>query len=397
MNNVAPLNSPDQRGFALTRANKKKIVFLSGTRADFSKLKSLINITQNSGQYDVHVFVTGMHLNPLYGLTIEEIYRSGIQNIHPFINHETIEYMDRTLARTINGFSEYIRDLNPDLIVVHGDRVEALAGAIVGSLNNVLVAHIEGGEISGTIDEHIRHSVSKMSHIHLVANESAKKILIQLGEHENSIFIIGSPDLDLMMPNKLPKLEIVKSHYDITFKEYALAMYHPVTTELEQTGQNVTVFVNALLASGDNVIVIYPNNDPGSSEILNEYRRLEGKSNFRIYPSLRFEYFLTLLNNANYIIGNSSAGIREAAYYGIPSVNVGSRQNGRSKYQSIFQSNNKEQEIATAISLAKSYDNKSVEPNNYYGEGHSNDLFLDLLNSESLWSVDCQKIFQERM
>jgi len=170
---------------------KKRIVFLTGTRADFGKLKSLIAITQNSQRYDVHIFVTGMHMHSLYGATVDEIKKSGFKNIYQYINHDVMHTMDKTLAKTVDGFSHYIAEINPDLIVVHGDRVEALAGAIVGSLNNILVAHIEGGEISGTVDEVIRHAVSKMSHVHLVAHKEAKKRLIQLGELESSIYILG--------------------------------------------------------------------------------------------------------------------------------------------------------------------------------------------------------------
>ncbi|MDA3946051.1 MAG: UDP-N-acetylglucosamine 2-epimerase, partial [Helicobacteraceae bacterium] len=141
--------------------NKRRIVFLTGTRADFGKLKSLITISQQSEQFDVHIFATGMHMSKKYGKTVNEIYKSGFKNIYQYINHDTVEHMDRTLAKTIDGFSHYIAEIEPDLIVVHGDRVEAMAGAIVGSLNNILVAHIEGGELSGTIDELIRHAVSK--------------------------------------------------------------------------------------------------------------------------------------------------------------------------------------------------------------------------------------------
>ena len=159
----------------------KKIVFLTGTRADFGKLKSLIQTTQDNSNYEVHIFATGMHLNAKYGLTSDEIYKAGFRNIYPFVNHTKEEHMDRALAKTIEGFSDYIEGINPDLIVVHGDRVEAMGGAIVGSLNNILVAHVEGGEISGTIDELIRHSISKLAHIHLVTNNNAKTLLLQLG------------------------------------------------------------------------------------------------------------------------------------------------------------------------------------------------------------------------
>ena len=371
----------------------KKLVFLTGTRADFGKLKSLISITQKCNSYEAHLFVTGMHLNSLYGATIDEIRKSGFDNIYPFINHDSIDNMDRTLAKTIDGFSHFIAEIEPDLIVVHGDRVEALAGAIAGSLNNILVAHIEGGEVSGTIDELIRHAVSKMSHIHLVTNKEAEGRLIQLGELPSSIFILGSPDLDLMNPKTLPKLSYVKKYYDIEFDNFAIAMLHPVTTEYESAQKNAKEFVNSLIASGDSYVVIYPNNDLGSKEILNEYKRLEGNKKVKLFPSLRFEYFLVLLKNANYMVGNSSAGIREASYYGTPTVDIGSRQNNRSQGASIFHSNNEKNLILKSINLAKNL-KKDIAKNDF-GQGDSDQIFLKLLDGGKIWNLDCQKQFQD--
>lgn len=373
----------------------KKIVFLTGTRADFGKLKSLITISQQSPNYEVHIFATGMHMNPLYGLTIDEIYKAGFKNIYQFINHETIGHMDRTLARTIEGFSKYIHDIKPDLIIVHGDRVEALAGSIVGSLNNILVAHIEGGEISGTIDEHIRHSVSKMSHIHLVANNEARNRILQLGELNDSIFVLGSPDLDLMNPKFLPTIEFVKNYYSITYENYSLAMFHPVTTEYEQTKENIKNFVDALLESNLNYIIIYPNNDLGSIEILTEYRRLENNPKIKIFPSLRFEYFLRLLKECQFIIGNSSAGIREAPFYNTPTIDIGTRQFNRSKLSSIFHCNYEKEKILESIKGIKYYKKNNSYDLSYFGEGKSDKLFLELLENGKLWNILCQKQFQE--
>jgi len=373
----------------------KKIIFLTGTRADFGKLKSLISITQQRKEYEVHLFVTGMHMNSLYGSTIDEIRKNGFDNIYPFINHDSIDNMDRTLAKTIDGFSHFIAEIKPDLIVVHGDRVEAMAGAIVGSLNNIVVAHIEGGEVSGTIDELIRHAVSKMSHIHLVANERAKTRLIQLGELPNSIFILGSPDLDLMNPEKLPNLPDVKRYYDIEFDDFSVAMFHPVTTEFESAQKDAKGFVDALIDSDENYLVIYPNNDLGSHEILNEYKRLEGNKKIKLFPSLRFEYFLVLLKNSNYMVGNSSAGIREASYYGTPTVDIGSRQNNRSQGESIFHANNERKSILKAISLAKNFKKDTTNKDSDFGQGNSDQIFLKILNSDKIWSLDCQKQFQD--
>jgi UDP-N-acetylglucosamine 2-epimerase (hydrolysing) len=373
--------------------NIKKIVFLTGTRADFGKLKSLIKITQESETFEVHIFATGMHLNKMYGLTSNEIYKAGFINIFPFVNHEEVGHMDRVLAKTINGFSCYVSEIEPDLILVHGDRVETMAGAIVGSLNNILVAHIEGGEISGTIDELIRHSVSKMSHIHLTTNQKAKSRLIQLGELSSSIFVIGSPDLDLMNSKQIPTLSEVKSYYNIEFDKYSVAMFHPVTTEYKNIKKDIKNFVDALIESDKNYILIYPNNDLGSIEILKEYRRLKDNRKVCIFPSLRFEYFLKLLKNSQFMIGNSSAGIREAPYYQISSVNIGTRQNNRVALESVINCQYDRKSILKAIIKAENL--KVVVNTQEFGQGDSNKLFLDLLNQDSFWKIDCQKQFQE--
>ena len=376
----------------------KKIVFLTGTRADFGKLKSLMLVSQNSKNFEVHLFVTGMHLNPSYGFTVDEIVKAGFKNIHQYVNHDSTLFMDRTLAKTINGFSEFICQINPDLIVVHGDRVEALAGAIVGSLNNILVAHIEGGEVSGTIDELIRHSVTKMSHIHLTANVEAKKRLIQLGEFEKSVFILGSPDLDLMDEEKLPDLKKVKNYYDVTFDDFAIAMFHPITTEYENIKTYSKNFINSLIESDTNYILIYPNNDLGSKEILEEIEKIKSSARIKIFPSLRFEYFLRLLKESQFIVGNSSAGIREAPYYNVPTVNIGTRQNNRAQLDTIYNCSYKILDILGAIKKVKKVkrDNEVIEKNKFhFGKGRSDELFLELLNSEEFWNIKHQKQFQE--
>ena len=236
----------------------KKIVFLTGTRADYGKLKSYIKILEVSKNFEVSIFVTGMHLNQKFGFTINEITRNTNCEIFPFINHSLQDEMDQSLGKTIIGFSDYIKQIKPDMIIIHGDRIEALAGAIVGSLNNILVGHIEGGEISGTIDELLRHSISKLSHIHFVSNEGAKNRLIQMGEISKNIFVTGSPDLDIMLSDDLPNLSKVKERYNIMYDSYGILIYHPVTTELNQIANNAKILVDSLIESNQNMIVIYP-------------------------------------------------------------------------------------------------------------------------------------------
>lgn len=370
----------------------KKILFLTGTRADFGKLKSLIRKCENTDSIEAHIFVTGMHMLEKYGMTSKEVDKSGFNSIYKFINQNYHDSMDSILAKTIHGLSDYVKELKPDMIVVHGDRVEALAGAIVGALNNILVSHIEGGEVSGTIDELIRHSVSKMSHLHFVCNEAAKKRLIQIGETESSIFVIGSPDLDIMTSNSLPCLKKVQERYDIPFERYAVFMYHPVTTCVDLLPENIKETVDAMLESNDNFVVIYPNNDHGTELIINELDRLKNNNRFRVFPSIRFEHFLTMIKNARYMLGNSSAGVREAPFYGLPSINLGSRQNGRSCAQSILHCNEIKSEISAMIEIAK---NSKFKPSQEFGDGNSDNLFVEALMQNTLWLTPKQKIFND--
>jgi UDP-N-acetylglucosamine 2-epimerase (hydrolysing) len=371
---------------------KKSILFLTGTRADFGKLKSLINITNFSKLFDVHIFITGMHLQQKYGYTFEEIEKCGYKKIFKYINHTSESTMDQTLAKTIEGLSGYIHEMKPDLIVIHGDRVEALAGAIVGSLNNILVAHIEGGEISGTIDELIRHAVSKMSHIHFVSNEVAKKRLIQMGEIPENIYIIGSPDIDVMLSKELPSLIDVKQHYQLSFKDYAVLLFHPVTTEVDDMPQYTKNLVDAIIESGQNFVVIYPNNDLGSTIILKEYERLKNLDRFRIFPSIRFEYFLVLLEHSRFMIGNSSAGVREAPYYGLPVINIGTRQQNRSSLKDIINVDYSLDQISNAISVAPGLKYDKVD---LYGKGNSDELFFSVVSNPSFWDIEKQKQFND--
>ncbi len=369
----------------------KKILFLTGTRADFGKIKSLISILDTNDSFEVFVFVTGMHLQKEYGYTVLEIEKCKFKNLYTFENqtHETT--MDLTLAKTIEGFSSYCKTISPDLIVVHGDRVETLAGAIVGSLNNILVAHIEGGEISGTVDELIRHSVSKLSHIHFVSNKEAGKRLIQMGEIKSSIFTIGSPDIDIMFSDKLPNLETAKNYYQISYTNFAIVMFHPVTTEANEMKQYVENFIEALQKSTHNYVVIYPNNDLGSGYIIDCYKKLQNNPQFRIFPSLRFEYFLTLLKNAQFIIGNSSAGIREAPYYGIPIINIGTRQKNRVINADIINVDYSQKSIFEALQIVASHKVNPTET--YFGTGNSATLFLEAIANKDFWNINHQKQF----
>lgn len=369
----------------------KKILFITGTRADFGKLKPLLNFVEQQEDMELHLVVTGMHMMKAYGSTYQEVEREAYTHVYLAANQFQGEPMTSVFGNTVSLLARFAEEIEPDMVVIHGDRLEALAGATVGALGNRLVCHIEGGELSGTIDDSIRHAVSKLSQIHLVANESAQNRLIQMGEKKEHIFIIGSPDLDVMQSQHLPSLTEVKQHYEIDFQEYALSLFHPVTTEASDMAEYAANYFQALKESGKNYIVVYPNNDTGTESILKEIQKINKLPNFRCFPSLRFEAFLVFLKNAQFIIGNSSAGIREAPFYGIATVNVGTRQNRRLFAESIINCSYDKQSILTAIEQAQKQ--KYVSSNTSFGDGNSVELFAQFIHNPQLWQTDLQKKF----
>lgn len=369
----------------------KKIVFITGTRADYGKIKSVIKMLDNSNTFDVYIYVTGMHLLEKYGSTYIEIQKDGFNNIFLSKRIDNSLSMDEILANNILQFTKFVKNIKPDMIFVHGDRVEAMAGAIVGALNNIYVSHIEGGEISGTIDESIRHAISKLANLHFVSNESSKKNLIQMGENANNIFIVGSPDIDIMVKNNYD-IDYIKKKYNINFENYAIMIYHPVISEIDFLKNKIKVLVDSIIESDRNYVVIYPNNDMGSDIILEEYKRLIGNDKIIMYPSIRFEYFLTLLKYSDFVIGNSSLGIRESGIYGIPTINVGTRQNGRydlRTQKNICCVNEKKSEIINAINEIEKYKYKDK----MFGNGDSDKRILKILECDNLWKRNIQKKF----
>ncbi|CAO6124236.1 WecB UDP-N-acetylglucosamine 2-epimerase [Candidatus Pelagibacterales bacterium] len=370
----------------------KNIIFVTATRADYGKLKSIILSIQKLKKFNVHVFVTGMHNLSAYGSTFYEIKHDKVQNIKKFHNQILGENSSKIFSKTVLGFSEYVNKTNPDLVIIHGDRIEPLACAVVCCLNNIKLAHFEGGELSGTIDEILRHSISKLSNIHFVTNSIAKKRLIQMGELSNSIFITGSPDVDLILSNNLPSLYDVKKKYDIAFKSYAIALFHPVTTDIKNLKKNITNFIRSLKLSKENIVLIFPNNDLGSEVIIKEYKKIRN-NNIKVFPSLRFEYYLTLLKNCKFIIGNSSSGIMEAPYYGVATINIGDRQNNRANLESITNCSYESSKILRAIkkfSVTKKFTTSSL-----FGDGRSAAKLLKILKSKKIWKINNQKQFRD--
>jgi UDP-N-acetylglucosamine 2-epimerase (hydrolysing) len=352
-----------------------------------------MRLVYQSQDFDLQIAVTGMHLRERYGKTVNEIRKDFPDKI--IHSHFTGEAVVERSVGTIAGVSHILDEIQPDLFVIHGDRIEALAAATAASMKNVLIAHIEGGEVSGTGDEMLRHSTSKLSHVHFVANDTARSRLIQMGELSSSVVVIGSPDIDIMKSNELPSISEVCKHYEIEWKSYGIILYHPVTTEgLSSNVMDVKEIVGAVLASQKKWVVIYPNDDPFSAEILEVYKkRFRNNSWIRVLPSLRFESFITLLKECFVLIGNSSCGVREAPVFGIPSINIGSRQRERWKHDSILDIAASRPALDEAIQTQWG---RRFTPSAYWGRGGSAELFLNYLYNPKLWNISIQKVFNDK-
>jgi len=276
--------------------------------------------------------------------------------------------------------------------VIHGDRVEALAASIVCAMKYIPSAHIEGGEVSGTIDESIRHCNTKLCATHFVSSEGAKQRVLALGESPESVYNIGSPELDTHARPSGVSIEQVKARYAIPFDDYGIVIFHPVTSEADTMGDQARALFDRLVASGKHFVVILPNNDPGTESIMAVLETLP-RERFRQIPSMRFNYFSELMKHAAVLVGNSSAGVREAPFLGLPSLDVGTRQNRRAN--------------APSITACAAFDAAAIDtflnqqwgsrhtPDASFGAGDAAARFVATLKTADYWARPVQKQFSE--
>ena len=371
---------------------KRKILFVSGTRADYGKLKPLAQAAQRLGNH-VGFWVTGMHVLEDFGLTKLEITKDGYDTVDEYINQKPDDLQSIIIAKTITTFTDFLIEKRPDLVVIHGDRLEALACAISASANYIKVLHIEGGEVSGTIDEIFRHAISKLSNIHCVSSQRAKERLISMGENPENIHHIGSPELDVHLNCDASTIDAAKQHYCIDFDEYGIAIFHPVTSEASTIRYQAELFFKALVNTKKNFLVIKPNNDPGSDSVNRIIAGLP-KKRFHVLPSIRFEYFSVLLQNCSALVGNSSAGVREAPFLGIPSLNIGTRQSGRSQCTSI--TNCPADETSKIQDFFSTDWGKSMPRDISFGDGRTVDRFTKIISNDDTFEKVTQKLFFDR-
>jgi UDP-N-acetylglucosamine 2-epimerase (hydrolysing) len=369
----------------------RSLLFVTGTRADFGKLEPLAIAARDAG-HNVSFFVTGMHMLDRYGLTKNEVHRTEGVGVHEFLNQRPGDPQDVILAKTVIGFSDFVTEHRPDLIVIHGDRVEALATALVAATNYIRSAHIEGGEVSGTIDEVFRHCNTKLAGHHFVSSDAAADRVRALGEPDDAIHVIGSPELDFHAAPSGVSIGAVRDRYAIPFPDYGICVFHPVTSEAGTMGQQSSAFFSALQRSGRNFVLIAPNNDPGSEAIFAAIESLP-KDRFRVLPSMRFSHFSELMKNAAVMVGNSSAGVREAPFLGLPSLDIGTRQTNRSDAPTI-RAARAEDGAAIAAFLAEEW-GRRYDRHTAFGAGRAAERFVEVLNDPAFWARGMQKRFRD--
>ncbi len=366
----------------------RKVAVLTGTRAEYGILRPILRRINDHPDLELYLIVTGMHLSDEFGYTVAEIEKDNF-NVYARLNtlnkDDTGAGMSRYIGSTILKLSGIFEDLKPDMLLLLGDRGEMLAGAIVAACMNILIAHIHGGETSGSVDEGFRHAISKLAHLHFVATEDSKQKLISMGEDPSRIFVVGAPGLDDIFKELIPPQELsIKYQLDIS-KPIILLVQHPVVTEAEEAPDQIRETLEAIAELKFQTIVIYPNADAGGRRMIEIIKEYEGKYPFiRAYKSLPRRDYLSLMSIATVMVGNSSSGIIEAPSFGLPVINIGTRQKGRLRAGNVIDVGYNKEEIKRAIIKAiydKDFRNKVKTIKNPWGDGKASERIVSVLAS----------------
>lgn len=329
----------------------------------------------NHPNLSLDIVVTGMHLMNEFGNTINEIQQDDfhyhIVDVH--YKEDTKEAMATFIGEFIQKLIPVVSSLEPDIILVLGDRGEMLAGAIVGVYLSRPVAHIHGGEITSTVDDIARHAITKLSHIHFPATEESRDRIIRMGENPDRIFVVGAPGLDQILEEPLLSREELEEKYHLDFSNpVILLVQHPVTLELDFTQEQIKQILKAIAALKYQTIVIYPNADAGGRKIIDEIKKYKNVPFIQIHKNIMHRDYLSLLKNVTILVGNSSSGIIEAASFGLPVLNIGSRQRGRQRGRNVidvdYNCNQIEAKIRSVIE-DEEFRNLIKKQPNPYGDG----------------------------
>lgn len=373
--------------------NKRKILFVSERRADYSRLKPIMRAVQKSKKLELQLLVTGMHLLKDFGETKKIIEKDGfkIDKILPiFSKNDTDDgaNMVRGMGKALIGMANIFPKLKPDIVFAGFDIGANFAAAITAMHLNIHVSHIQGGEVTGTIDEVIRHGITKFAHIHFAATEKSVKRIIKLGEDPRYVFNVGSPSLDTIRNIKYYKKEIIFKKYNLDKnKKLIILSQHPVTSEVNQVVGQINETILAIKEIGQKygtqTLAIYSNNDAGGKRIVESLK----KSGIRIMPHIIYEDYLRLMKVADVLVGNSSAGMHETPSFGLPTINIGTRQQLRERGCNVIDVDYRRDKIKKAIEKAlfdKEFIKKAKRGKNPYDNGDTARKVIKILENIDL-------------
>lgn len=372
--------------------SKRKICIVLTTRGNYAKMKSVIRAIQGDPRLELQLVLGGMVVLEKYGRILNTPEGQTLpvaRTINFVIEGESLATMSKSAGLAMIEFSTAFDDLKPDVVVVIADRFECLPIAMAAAYMNIPVAHVEGGEVSGSIDESIRHAISKLAHVHFPASREAAGRIERMGEDPATIFAVGGTSMDAIRELDLNDLDPVRNYQrnygmgpliDLVPQQYLVLIQHPVTTEYEENMIHIRETIAALEALNMPTVWILPNMDAGSDGInkaIRQFRESRQPDYIHFFKSLPIECYAPLLKNAACLLGNSSSGIRESAFLGTPSVNIGSRQHGRERGHNVLDVDYDHEEIARAIRMQIAHG--PYAPDHVYGDGYAAEKIVEIL------------------
>lgn len=365
---------------------KKNILTITGTRAEYGLLKPVMEAFLKSRKFSPKFLVTGMHTLRKFGYTLNEIKKDRMP-IAAVVSVNEKDNMPEVLAKEIKGISDYCKKNRVDLILVLGDIAPALAGAIVGTHLRIPTAHINGGDISGKgPDEFIRHAITKFSHMHFTSCLSNAKRVLSLGEEKWRIFNVGATGLDGLSKLKyLSKKELAKKFNLDPGKSWFLVVHHPAPLDQTPFLHQVKPLLKTLAQYDAEKLISYPNSDTGNEIFIGELKKNRDKNQFHVFKTLPRSQYLSFLKHADLLIGNSSSGFIESAYFKIPVINIGTRQLGRTGSKNIIHAGYAEKNIKSAMNyaLAPAFRAKARRAKSPYSSGNTSAKIVKILEKHS--------------
>jgi GDP/UDP-N,N'-diacetylbacillosamine 2-epimerase (hydrolysing) len=384
---------------------RKIISILTATRAEYGLLKSIIEKLNTAKEFDVRIVATGAHLSPEFGLTYQEIEKDGFiidEKIEILLSSDTPSSISKSMGLAMISFADYFEKLNPDLLIVLGDRYETLAVATTAMNQRIPIAHLYGGETTeGAVDEYIRHAITKLSYLHFTSTNEYRKRVIQLGEHPDRVYNVGAIGIENIINEKLLSKEELENELEISLsKTYAVVTFHPVTLESNSSENQIESLLEVCKEYKNLSFIFTKANADAEGRIINKLidKYALENDNIAAFTSLGMRRYLSTLKYCSMVIGNSSSGLLEAPSFGIPTINIGDRQKGRMQSDSVINCEPTKDNILKAINLALSEDfvqraKKTVNP---YGNGETSNKVVEVIKEYLLNDIiDCKKKFYD--